>query len=509
MKKVFGLVFFVLVVQFSFAQTIELSRNFINTKYAAQNVTSSNDTFHVFFQNPLLQDLKITVPFPYEISFDGINFNDTLLIDKTQNNVQHQLKIRFLSNQNNVVYHDFISFFIGNTNLSNRIYLLAATIEDTKSIRMVSWNMKWFGLPAQCGCDTALAKQQALQVFKMLDADVYFLQEVVSIEQFNYLIQQLGNDYDGVLAPYCSQISTSTLPGYQTCQKLGYIFKKSKIENVGSFGMFKSTYPTFSNSTSPYWCFSSGRFPFAMKAKVKNNTNNDTLLFVNMHAKAYDAIDDYNRRACGALHLIDTFNTQYSSKKVALFGDYNDLIEGSIVSGLTTSPYNDLYFHDFTGITKPSLFFGQNTYIGSAGGIIDNLMVSNEMNVDIIPNATFIFKEATAVISNFKNTSSDHLPVMTYLQSNFSNNVFYEPIQKENKFVMLQNPSSSVLKLMFNNLINNEIEVEIFDLNGRKVFDKIELSKEILEIETNLQHGFYFLKIKNKNNINFIKLLIN
>nr|MBP6456855.1 T9SS type A sorting domain-containing protein [Chitinophagaceae bacterium] len=442
-------------------------------------------------------------------SLDGVNFNDTIFALKTQNNFQHQIKIRFQSNQSNIVYHEFMSFFIGNTNLSDRIYLLAATIEDTKSIRMATWNMKWFGLPSQCGCDTALAKQQALQVFKMLDADIYFMQEVVSIEQFNFLLQQLGSNYDGVLSPYCSQISNTSLPGYQTCQKLGFIFKKSKIENVASFGMFQSTYPTFSNSTSPYWCFSSGRFPFAMKAKVKNNINNDTLLMVNMHAKAYDAIDDYNRRACGAMHLIDTFNTQYSSSKVALMGDYNDLIEGSIVTGLTTSPYNDLFFHDFTGITKPSLFFGQNTYLGSAGGLIDNLMVSNELNVDIIPNSTFIFKEATAVISNFKYTSSDHLPVMTYLKSDISNTVFYEPIQKENKFVSLKNPSSSSLNLVFNDVIKNNIEIEIFDLNGRKVFSKSFITKAYLNLETNLKPGFYFLKIKNENNMNSFKLLIN
>ncbi|HMN33492.1 MAG: choice-of-anchor J domain-containing protein [Chitinophagaceae bacterium] len=441
--------------------------------------------------------LNVIAPPPFEISKNNINFLNQLNYDSTISAIPQTVYIRINPTIADKVYRDSIVFLCNGNQSKNVEYLLGTSLPDNKTLRVVNWNMRWFGEPSWCACDTSLAKANAIKILKDLHADIYCIQEMVSLTKLAELSAALGPEYDYIAAPYGSGAPNPQSGFYASCQKNTYIFNTQKIQNTGTFGLLKSTYP---NDSFAYNCFASGRYPFVMQAKLNlENGISDTILFTNIHAKASNTQNDYDRRACAAQLMTDSLNGLFSNKKVIVIGDYNDLLEGSNVAGNVTSPYKYLLDHNFSGITLPSLFPGQSTYIGSTDYIIDNIACNQSMNNHYVPNSFFIFTEGPRYIENFKNTTSDHYPCMSYYRFNFPNAIKDVEFVKNSTHFLIENPSKNSLKVFMEKEINEQNQLSIYNLFGQIIYKTIlQYNSTYFELPaTAFPKGLYLVEIAN------------
>ncbi len=475
---------------------LNLNKKFINTGQCAAGSHSAGNTFQ-FIMNGLTGILNIDAPTPFQVSKDNINFSSQVSYNAAASGIQQTVYTRISPAVTDKVYRDSISFTYNGNPVKEKQYILGTSLPDDKTLRVVNWNMRWFGEPSFCNCDTALARINAGNVLKDLNADIYCIQEIVSISQLSILTTALGPGYQYAVSPFCSG---ATYPGdasYAGGQKLAYIYNTNKIQNLGTFGLLASTYPA---DTSAFYCFSSARFPFIMKAKLLlANAGSDTVIFVNIHGKASGTQADYDRRLCGAQKMTDSLNTLFPGNKVIVIGDYNDYLEGSFVAGNMNSPYKYLLDNGFTGITLPSKYPGQSTYTGSADHIIDNIACKPNMINQYADSSFFIFTETVKYIDDYSNTTSDHYPCMSYFKYTFPNAIT-EISEKENKFTFnIHNPSSNELTIFCDHIPAEEIKLTVYDLSGKTVYSSpIRLSQANTSIHTPvLTKGMYFVELKN------------
>ncbi|MCC7028831.1 MAG: choice-of-anchor J domain-containing protein, partial [Chitinophagaceae bacterium] len=427
-----------------FENALSLSKKFINTGQCAAGSWSAGQSFQ-FTMNGLSGTLTLNAPSPFQISKDNVTFASQLTYNAAASGIPQTVYARISPTVTEKVYHDSLLFTYNGHPVKEKVLVLGTSLPDDRTLRVVNWNMRWFGEPVMCNCDTALAKSNAILVFKDLNADIYCLQEMVNVSQLNSLTAALGPAYQSAVSTFCSGVTNANDPYYGTCQKLAYIYNTQKIQNLGTFGLLASTYPS---DTMPYYCFGAGRFPFVMKAKILlANGASDTVLFVNLHGKAYDAQQDYNRRLCAAQNMTDSLNALFPNKKIMVIGDYNDFLEGSTVTGNINSPYKYLLDNGFTGITLPSKYPGQSTYAWSTDYIIDNIACKPDLYNQYIDSSFFIFNEAGQYISDYANTTSDHYACMSYYKFNFPNTLEDQHQQARAFNFTIQNPSAETLTI--------------------------------------------------------------
>ena len=489
-----------------YENALSLSKKFINVGECGVGDVSSSKSFQ-FTMNGLNGSLVLNAPYPFELSKDNVNFATQLSYNNNASGINQTVYARIKPLIADKVYRDSIQFVYNGNNIKTTQYILGTSLPNDQTLRVFNWNMRWFGEPSWCNCDTALAKNNAIQIMKDANADVYCLQEFVNVAQLNFITQQLGAQFSSIVSPYGSGASNPASGFYSTCQKLAYIYNTNKIQNLGSFGLLASTYPADTTVNSAYYCFSSGRFPFIMKAKLLlANGNNDTVFFANIHAKASGTQSDYDRRACATSKMTDSLNTLFPNNQVIVIGDFNDFIEGTNVVGNVLSPYKYLLDNGFTGITLPSKYVGQSTYVGSSDFIIDNIVCKNNMMNKYVDSSFFIFTETEKYINDYRNTTSDHYPCMSYFKYNFPNTI--RDIQKENHIdFTIQNPSNNILKIHSN--LNEKTSLTIFDMLGKIVY------KNNINIQPNfeinipiLNKGIYFVMIKTNDKFGVEKWLV-
>ncbi len=488
---------------------LSLPKKFINAGQAGVG-SSSNPVAFTFNVTTSANSVDLGVPFPFEISKDGNLFSTNLnYTSSIINGISQTAYVRIAPNVADKVYRNNINFSINGNPLNESIQILGTSLPDDKTLRVFNWNMRWFGDPSNCSCDTNLARINATQVMKDANADIYCLQEIVNVNQLATLTASLGPKYNYVVSPFCSGVTSPSSGFYASCQKLAYIYNTDKIDNLGSFGLLSSTYPA---DTSAYYCFSSGRFPLMFKAKLKLISGNaDTVIFANIHAKASSTISDYNRRVCSTQKMTDSLNALFPGKKVIVIGDYNDYLVGSFVVGQTVSPYQYLLNAGYTGITLPSNFVGQTTYIGSTDHIIDNVVISNSMNPSYADSSCFIFSEAENYIESYGTTTSDHIPVMSYFKFNFPNGLKEVQPSTGYNYFNIVNPSSSTLEIYSDYFKNKHCKLRIFDITGKMVFMKEINFTQDYYIETlgGIQSGMYWVEVSNGQIHSILKWMVN
>lgn len=269
---------------------------------------------------------------------------------------------------------------------------------------------------------------------------------------------------------------------------------------MGEFSLLASTYPTDTSSNSAYYCFSSGRFPYVMKAKMKLYGGAfDTVYIVNIHAKASGTQSDYDRRACGASKMKDSLNALFPGKKILILGDYNDYLEGTHVNGQTVSPYQSLLNNNFTGITMPSAYVGQTTYVNSSNHLIDNVVGSQAIMPKYIDSSCIIFTEPLQYIDNYVTASSDHYPVLSYWRFTFGQ----QPNEINDfssgfRHLLLQNPSNN--RLVIHNISGSSMpaQIRISDLTGKLIWHgDLTLETDINRIDIGfLPTGLFLVQVE-------------
>ena len=492
------------------SQSIVLSDLFINIGQTAAGSASTSSSFN-FVVNGSINSFTVDIPPPFEVSNDNIFFTNQLSYSTSIAGIAQSVFVRIHPTAAAKVYRKQINFVLNGNTMPQKIMLLGTSLPDNSTLRVMNWNMRWFGDASKCGCDTVEARMNAIHIMKDINADVYCLQEVVNVNELALVAADLGAKYQYVVSPFGSFATSPSDPDYATNQKLAFIYNTDKVENLGTFGLLASTYPANAGSNSPYYYFASGRFPFILQAKLTlDNSLTDTVIFSNIHAKAISDVSSYNRRQGGAVKMTDSLNALFPGKKVMVIGDYNDFLEGTVVSSLSVSPYQYMLDHGFTGITLPSHFPNQTTYVGAANTMFDNVACTSNLMATYADSSCFIFDEVEKYITNYSMTTSDHFPVVSYFNFNFPIDVAVTDISQSTSFFNIINPSSNTLQLLWNESTADQCNLSVYDITGHVCYtNKVSAREKQTAISLpSLREGFYVVDVRHGQKHTIKKWLI-
>jgi hypothetical protein len=295
------------------------------------------------------------------------------------------------------------------------------TYDPVKTLEVVNWNIEWFGSPdANLGPrDKELQKTNVTAVFAALQADVYALSEIVDTLRFKGVAAQLSTDlgvpYAYKTADYSSFGDNPQDPDYGSGQKLGFIYRSDVVKNPRFLGLLRCAQAENCPAYNPW---ASGRFPYLMSADVLLDGVTKRVNFVVIHAKANataTSANDYARRKAGADLLKNLLDTSYANDNTLIVGDYNDILEGTIATGVTppVSSYNSfLQDANYVPLTLPLAQAGlQST--ASFKTVIDHVIANKNMAQYYINGTAAIRTDVTTPIANYASTTSDHYPVFT------------------------------------------------------------------------------------------------
>ncbi len=285
-----------------------------------------------------------------------------------------------------------------------------------RSLKVVNWNIEWFGSPAQNPANDSLQQANVTTILKKLDADIFALAEVVDTARFRAVASQMPG-YSYIISDFGSYADSIKDVDYVSAQKLAFLYKTSVIKGLSSYGVLRR-----GGSSDAYYNWSSGRFPFLLEARAKLNNDSATIRFVLLHSKANtgtaaDKIESWHRRRNGALELKDSLDAQYPTANLVVLGDFNDAFDKTITTELapdTTTSYID-FINDSTHykpLTLPLSLQGKKS-TASFNTVIDNVLASDEMALGYLPGSARVRIEVEKLVNSYSSTTTDHYPVQT------------------------------------------------------------------------------------------------
>lgn len=281
---------------------------------------------------------------------------------------------------------------------------------SSSTLDVATWNVEWLGHPSNgpsaSGTNDATQLANAKTVIGSLNADIIALQEICDLNMFDELVASLGSSYSGECSPAVSGSFADPNP-----QRVCVIYKNTVISKVRSQVLLNGAvslpnYP--SGNPSQFWA--SGRKPFLFIGDATLNGVTRRIHFVAVHAKSGSAQDDYARRQYDVQVLYDSLNAKYSDANILFLGDMNDDLDVSIATPNATSYAN--FVNDaarYNPITRAALSLGGCTSTASFCDAVDHMILSNEFSPAYISNSAGSIRPA---ILNYKNTTSDHFPVV-------------------------------------------------------------------------------------------------
>jgi Predicted extracellular nuclease len=293
-----------------------------------------------------------------------------------------------------------------------------------ETLDVMTWNMEFFGATINNfgPNDVTLQAANALQVFQATLPDVIAVQEVSDEDLLAGIVAQLPG-----YAVICSDRFSRSFEGPDPTfppQKLCLIYNTDVIEIQETKVLFEQIYdearmglnnlldgyPT--GTASSFW--SSGRLPWLITAVADINGVKETINFINIHAKSGSSNEDLLRRRFDNQALKDSLDAFYADENIILLGDYNDDLDESIGSGASTFEVI-ISDPDFDGVTVSLSEAGLRSFIFN-DNMIDHITLSNELYDNYLEGSETLFIPFN-LISNYANTTSDHLPVSVRLKA--------------------------------------------------------------------------------------------
>jgi hypothetical protein len=302
------------------------------------------------------------------------------------------------------------------------VALSGDTYDTNKTLEVVNWNIEWFG-STEAGLgpnDKNLQQANITTVANYLNADVYALAEVVDVARLQNVVTQLsastGHPYAYMVSDFGSYADNAQDPDYAGDQKLAFVYRTDVVSNPTFMGLLRCSQ---ADNCDAYTAWASGRFPYLMRADVTLDGVTKTVNFIVIHAKANATAtspNDYARRKLGATLLKNLLDTQYAGQNNLIVGDYNDVLSGTIATGVSpaVSSY-DVIVKDsatYKSITLPLARAGAQSTVSFAT-VIDNVIASGPLASYYIPGTAAIRTDAAAQVANYGNTTSDHYPVFS------------------------------------------------------------------------------------------------
>jgi hypothetical protein len=344
-------------------------------------------------------------------------------------------------------------------------------IGQNYTLEIANWNLEWFGKTASGFGPSDDAKQQALilKTIQNAELDVWGLCEVSEKKAFDSMMLKLPN-YQAVLAPYFPE------------QKTALIF------NTNLFSLLDSKLLGTENKDS----FSTLRFPLEIRLIPKNDIGIDTLRLIVVHLKANTGTDSakmlaYNSRKRSAEWLKMYLNKLPQNNYTMVLGDWNDDIDLSIFNNLP-SPFIRLLDQGFRYqfLSKKFSDKGQGTTTNYPDAI-DHQLASAALTSKHKTDSSFIW-HLEQYISNYSTTCSDHYPVYstfnTYRQNIYS-------FKKNARACLYPNPATNTISI--ENQIQNS-HVIIYNSIGQVVMEIRENFTSNIDI-SGFPKGVYFVKI--------------
>jgi hypothetical protein len=394
---------------FSHAQSVTCSQRFVFVGDLHVGATSTRKLTVNYSSST--NDVRLITAAPFLLSLDSISFNSNIILPAAQTGQAKNLFIRLLPSVKDSIYKSEVKFIYNAIDtLPKTISLIGSSFNADSFYKVMSWNMLWFG-SGSCNCDTTIQRIGAEFVINEIHPSLAALQEVTWPNHFRLLASHIGQPYIHRLATYCSQAKDTLDANWDNSQKTAYLIDTSLFNALPDHGFASSNFAN-TTSVSEYWAFASGRVPQVLP--LIDKTFADTTWYFNIHAKALSDLASYQRRQNGAFYLADSLNQYYKQRKTCLVGDYNDFLEGSILSGYST-PYKYLLDNAMTGISMPADYPGVQTY-AFGSGIIDNLCINEKMLPRYAPKSYTVLSELSTAIDSYATTVSDHYPILFYVK---------------------------------------------------------------------------------------------
>lgn len=394
------------------APTLNSSPSTLDFDYVKSGQTSTSQSVS-FWANDFTSDLRISAPAGFRVSRDNSNFSSQVTFAQADINAGPQeVYVQFAPTATGQAYSGTLPFSA--TNFSDQHITLSGT--SLRSLKVVNWNIEWFGSPVQNPANDSLQQANVTTILKKLDADIFALAEVVDTARFRAVVQQMPG-YDYVLSDFGSYADSTTDVDYVSAQKLAFVYKTAVIRKIRTYGVLRR-----GGSSTAYYNWSSGRFPYLMEATAKLDNDSARIQFVLIHAKANtgtsaEKITSWHRRKDGVKELKDTLDAQYPYSNIIMLGDFNDDLSKTITTELlpdTTTSYIDFINDsiDYKPLTLPLSLAGRRSTI-SYPSVIDNVMASNEVGVAYIPASAAIQTQVEKLVGSYGTTTTDHYPVMS------------------------------------------------------------------------------------------------
>lgn len=327
---------------------------------------------------------------------------------------------------------------------------------NTTAFKVTNWNTEWLGCTQFAPMDDALQLQNVATAMLAMDSDIYCLQEVsntAAMPTLTSLVNLMGsNTWAATMVP--SDTGDCN-------QRQALVYKKSRVQFVNA---------TQLNGANPYYFnWSNGRLPAVYNVNLVSGANLVPVTLVNIHAKAQNDLDSYNRRKGGSEGLKTILDgAAYNTKNVIVVGDYNDFLVGTNAStacACTDSPFKNFMDDtaDYTGITQNVFDYYRNRMV------IENFIISNELTDNYISASAALETSMTQLISGFYGNTSNHLPITAKFQ--FSTLGGEEFMAEKTNWTIYPNPVGSTLNITTTADFTNSFTT-IYDITGRQVLNE-------------------------------------
>lgn len=390
------------------APTVTTAPAQLDFDYSKAGTRSDPQPF-TFWANDLTAPLHVTAPSNFEISLDKVQYFPTLTFNDTD---PHTVWARFAPSAADQNYTGTLSFSSASLSAS-KVNLTGTSL---RTLKVVNWNMEWFGHLNFGPTDEALQQANALKVMRSVNADIFALSEVVDTIRLKAVVDSMPG-YKYLVSDFGSRVDSLTAPLYDSAQKLAFVYKDSLVKSIRTYGVLRK-----GGSATAYYNWSSGRFPYLLEANVALNNDTARIHFIVIHAKANtgntaEKIESWNRRKDGNKELKDSLDAQYPYKNVLVLGDFNDDFDRTITTEIapdTTTSYIDFKLDsaNYTPFTY-QLSLAKQRSTASFPDMIDHAMGSNEMQLAYIPQSAKVLRFVETIIPSYATFTSDHFPVIT------------------------------------------------------------------------------------------------
>lgn len=336
-----------------------------------------------------------------------------------------------------------------------RAYSQAITPQGTPTtFDVATWNIEWFGSSSNGPSNDDLQFENVKRVIAEADIDLWAVQEIADRDLFGRLTQELGADYEGIIATESGR------------QRIGFIYNPNVIQPRRVRHIL---------TTRDF----AGRPPLQLEANVTVGDTTVVVTFIVVHMKAFSDLNSYNRRVAGSRDLKNHIDfTSLASQAVVLLGDFNDRLDGSIASG-QTSPYAN-FLSDTNGYFATTLRLDQNnvaTFCGSSsqcGGssTIDHIVVTNELEDAYVTDSADRYESLLQEVTGYVFNTSDHLPVFArfdFSATGVSREQPEHPAHTAQLHAAYPNPFVHQTTLTLTLPTSQHAQLVVFDMLGRKV----------------------------------------